>query len=214
LLKFDKNERQNNRIAILAKSGAGKSYFVGQLLDMLKSKKFGDPERDICIISGVEEDESLDRPRGPKGAKTPPERVDLYSAEFAELTPDDFQDCVVCLDDIENLTNKVANKQVLNLRNAMLERGRHNNIDVISISHNALGGNLTRFVHSESTACVVFPRYSQVHQLSTYLKKYIGLNNDAIQKIVEIGENKSRWVYISNLAPTYVIYQRGIYLVK
>jgi len=69
-------------------------------------------------------------------------------------------------------------------------------------------------LHSESTACVIFPRYSQAHQLSTYLSKYIGLSKQAIEKIMDIGEHKSRWVYISNLAPTYIIYEHGIYLVK
>jgi len=214
LLKFKEGEHQNNRIAILAKSGAGKSHFVGRLLDTMKSKALGDPDREIVIISGVDQDAPLDRPRGKKGEKQPPERIDLNDPSLSELDSSDFENCIVVFDDIENLTNKTINKQVLNLRNSLLEKGRHKNIDVISISHNALGGNVTRFVHSESTACVVFPRYSQVHQLSTYLSKYIGLSKQAIEKIMDIGEHKSRWVYISNLAPTYIIYEHGIYLVK
>ncbi len=107
----------------------------------------------------------------------------------------DFEDCVVVFDDIENLTNKNVNKQVLNLRNSMLEKGRHKNIDIISISHSALGGGITKFVHSEATGFVVFPRYSQVHQLTTYLTKYAGLSKQAIEKINEIGENKSKYPF-------------------
>ncbi len=171
LSKFREGEHQNNRIAILAKSGAGKSHFVGRLLDTMKSKDLGDPDREIVIISGVEEDEPLDRPRGRRGEKTPPERIDMNDPSFAEMDSRDFENCIVVFDDVENLTNKTINKQVLNLRNSLLEKGRHKNIDIISISHNALGGNLTRMLHSESTACVIFPRYSQVHQLSTYLNK-------------------------------------------
>jgi len=214
LLKSKEGETQNHRIAILAKSGAGKSHFVGRLLDAMKSKALGDPERCICIISGVEEDEPLDKPRGKKGQKEPPERIDMYDPTFPEMDSNDFEDCIVVFDDIENLTNKAINKQVLNLRNSLLEKGRHNNIDVISISHNCLGGNLTRFIHAESTGCVIFPRYSQVHQLTTYLSKYIGLSKQAIQKIMDIGETKSRWVYVSNLAPTYVVFEHGVFLVK
>ena len=93
-------------------------------------------------------------------------------------------------------------------------KNNNNNTDIISISHNALGGNLTRFVHSEATGFTVFPAYSQVHQLSTYLKKYAGLSKQAIEKIFEIGETKSRWLYVSNLAPMFVVYEKGIYLVK
>jgi len=214
LLKFKEGEKQNHRIAIFGKSGSGKSHLVGRMLDMLKSKKHGNQDRDIVIISGVEEDAALDKPRGKKGSKAEPERIDIYSPEFSEMTPDDFEDSVVVFDDIENLTNKNANKTVLALRNSMLERGRHKNIDIISISHNAIGGNLTRFVHSEATGFVIFPRYSQVHQLSTYLSKYAGLSKQAIEKIINIGENQSRWIFVSNLAPMYVIYEHGCYLVK
>jgi len=60
LFKFDKNERQNARVAVFGRSGSGKSHIIGRMLDMMKSKKHGIPERDICIISGVDEDEPLD----------------------------------------------------------------------------------------------------------------------------------------------------------
>lgn len=214
VLKSKDGEQQNSRIAIFGKSGSGKSHFVGRLLDMMKSKHHGNQDREICIISGVDEDEALDKPRGKKGEKTPPERIDMYDPQFVDMEPEDFRECIVVFDDVENLTNKSINKIVLNLRNAMLEKGRHHNIDILSISHNAIGGNLTRFVHSEATGFVVFPRYSQVHQLSTYLAKYAGLSKQAIQKILDIGENKSRWIYVSNLAPMFVIYEHGIYLTK
>jgi len=112
------------------------------------------------------------------------------------------------------LSNKAVSRTVLNLRNALLERGRHNRTDVITISHNALGGSLTKFVHSEATAFVVFPAFAQVHQLNTYLKKYAGLSKQTIEKIINLGETKSRWIYVNNLAPCYVIYQKGIFLVR
>ncbi len=180
----------------------------------MTSKKHGKQDREIVIISGVDEDEALDKERGSKGKKKVPERIDMYNPEFAEMTPEDFADCIVVMDDIENLTNKAVSRAVLNLRNSMLEKSRHYNTDIISISHNALGGSLTRFVHSEATGFTVFPAYSQVHQLSTYLKKYAGLSKQAIEKIFEIGETKSRWLYVSNLAPMFVVYEKGIFLVK
>jgi len=214
LFKFREGEKQNNRINVSGKSGSGKSHLVGRILDTLTSKKHGNPEREIVIISGVDEDDALDTERGPKGNKKLPERIDMYDPGFLELTPEDFEDCIVVFDDIENLTNKAVNKAVLNLRNSMLEKSRHFNTDILSISHNSLGGNLTRFVHSEATGFVIFPAYSQVHQLTTYLKKYAGLSKDAIEKIFNIGENKSRWIYVNNLAPMFVVYEHGVYLTK
>ena len=214
IFKFKENEKQNNRVSVFGKSGSGKSFIVGKILDTLTSKKHGKQDRDIVIVSGVDEDEALDKERGPKGKKQLPERIDMYSPEFAEMSPEDFEDCILVFDDIENLTNKAVNRTALALRNSLLEKGRHKNIDVITISHQAMGGNLTKFVHSESTGNFVFPAFSQTHQLNSYLTKYCGLSKTAIEKIVNLGETKSRWIYISNLAPMFVVYEKGIYLVK
>ncbi len=115
LFKFREGEKQNNRISIQGKSGSGKSHFVGRILDTMSSKKHGDPDKDIVIISGVDEDEALDKERGPRGSKKLPERIDIYDPELAEMTERDFENCIVCFDDIENLTNKAVSKVVLNL---------------------------------------------------------------------------------------------------
>ncbi len=143
-----------------------------KILDTMMSKRLGTPEKDVVIISGVDTDEALDKERGSKGNKKLPERIDMYDPSFAEMTEKDFENCVVIMDDIEHLSNKAISKLVLNLRNSLLEKGRHTNTDIISISHNALAGSITKFVHSESTSVVVFPAYSQHHQLTTFLKIY------------------------------------------
>ena len=214
LLKSKEGETQNHRIAIFGRSGSGKSHIIGQMLDMMKSKKHGNPERDIVILSGVDEDEPLDRVRGKKGEKSPPERIDLNDPSFMELRPDDFEDCIVIFDDVEHLSDKAINKAVLNLRNSMLEKSRHFNTDIFTISHNALGGSVTKFVNSEASGFFVFPAFSQHHQLTSYLHKYAGLSKEAIQKLINIGETKSRWIFVSNMAPCYVVYSKGCYLVK
>jgi len=213
LLKYRKGEIQNHRLAVLGKSGSGKSYFIGQLLDILKSKKHGDQNRRIIILSGVTEDEALDRPRGLKDEEEGPIRIDLNDPELGALKIEDFEDSITIFDDTEFIANKTVNKFVNNLRNEMLEKARHHKIDIISVSHNALGGSLTRLVHSESTGAIFFPNHTQFHQLNSYLSKYIGLSKESIQKIIALGK-RSRWIYVSNLAPCYVVYQRGIYLVK
>ncbi len=88
-----------------------KSFTVGKILDTLTSKKHGKPERDIVIISGVEEDEALDKERGPKGDKRLPERIDIYDPEFNEMTDKDFEDCIVVMDDIVLLAKSPADMQ-------------------------------------------------------------------------------------------------------
>jgi len=201
-------EIQNHRIGIFGKSGSGKSTFVGELLDIMKHHKLGNPDKDIIVFSGVEQDEPIDRERNDE----PPERVDIYDPEiYSDIN--DYCNSICVFDDVENLSDKNIDKAMQRLRNGMLERGRHKGIDIISISHDALSGNVTKKVHSESTGVVIFPAYSQVHQLQEYLTRYIGLAKKDISKITSLGD-KSRWVYVSNTAPTYVIYKHGIYLVN
>jgi len=214
LFKFNKNEKQINRISVYGRSGVGKSSLVGKILDSMKSKRFGEPERDICIISGIKEDEALDKPRGPKNNKQLPERVDLFDPGFAEMTPEDFEKCIVIYDDVEAMTNKAVSRAVLNLRNTMFETSRHFGTDIISISHNCIAGNLTRYANSESTGFFLFPGFSQHHHIQTYLKKYGGFSKEAIAKVVNIGETRSRWTYCSNMSPTYVVHEKGVYLVR
>lgn len=213
LLGKVKDEVQNHRIAVIGKSGSGKSYFVGQMLDVMKSKKLGDKEREIVIYSGVLEDPPLDKPRGKKGQKEPPMRINLDSSSELSLDINDLENCIVVFDDIEKLASKEANQRVLELRDILLEKGRHHNIDIISISHNPFGGKTTRMVHTESSGIVLFPSKSTHKHIADYLSKYIGFSRDNIQKIKDLGEH-SRWVYISNTAPTYVVHEHGVLLMK
>ena len=213
MLKYKEGEVQNHRIAVLGKSGSGKSHFIGQLLDSMTSKKFGNPERKIVIISGVEQDDALDKERGPKDQKSLPIRLNLDNERLGEVTIDDLDGSIVIFDDTENISDKVVNTTLHRLRNSICERGRHHNIDLLSVSHNALGGHMTRLVHSESTGCVVFPQYTQFHTLNAYLTKYIGLSKENISKVVQLGK-VSRYVYISNLSPCYIVYMKGVFLIN
>jgi hypothetical protein len=51
------------------------------------------------------------------------------------------------------------------------------------------------------------------HQMKSYLTKYFGLSKGNIDKGIELG-NISRGVYISNTAPCFCIYDKGIILLK
>jgi len=187
-------DNQNHRIAVLGKSGSGKSHFTGHLVDRMN------PDKRFIVLSAVDEDAAYD-PLGPI-------RLDIYDPDTYELPIEEFNNSIVVFDDVENLADKAVNKAILRLRNMLLEKGRHHKIDVVSISHDALAGKDTKLVHAESTAAVMFPKYAQAHTMGTYLKKYIGLSADNVQKIKELG-NHSRWIFVSNTAPTYVLHAHG-----
>ncbi len=211
---FNKIEEQNHRLFVTGKSGSGKSYTIGKVLDQLISTKPKLSEQDIAddtfigvvIFSSVSTDPPLDRIR--RGL--PPLRIDLSSPELFALTPADFKDCIVVFDDIEKYHNKKVVQFMLTFRANIFETGRHYNIDVISVSHLALSGVINNTVKSEATGVFLFPMYNQKHQSEEFLKKYVGLKEEEIQKIITLN---SRWVYVSMNAPTYVVYEKGIYLV-
>ena len=195
-------EKQNFRIGIFAKSGAGKSTVAGKVLDVMM--KYNDNEKRIAILSPIDEDAPLDVERGKD--KELPIRIDINDPEVLSLTAADFENCVVVFDDIESSENYPI---IAKLRNSILETGRHYKTDIVVISHNILGGKNTKVVHSESTANFIFPRYSQFHHINTFLKEYSGMKKSDIDRVLKL---ESRWVYVSNTAPAYIIYEHGVYL--
>ena len=211
---FAKVEEQNHRLMITGASGSGKSTVIGRILDQLVKNKPRPTEEDIrqgelpgqiIIFSAIDKDPPLDKPR--RGIE--PLRMDLTNSDILELDWEDFKQSIVIFDDIEFYHNKKVNKKLLDLRSAMFERSRHAETDLISVSHLALSGAVNRTVKSEMTGLFVFPQHTQSHQIKQMLKIYLGLNEDQIQRIISL---PSRYVFISNHSPHYVVYRYGVYL--
>lgn len=211
---FVKIKEQNHRIMVTGASGSGKSTAIGRVLDQLVKNKPRPTESDIqqgelpgqiVIFSAIHSDPPLDKPR--RGLD--PIRIDLNNPELMNLTWEDFKQSIVIFDDIEFYSDKKVNKKLLDLRSSMFERSRHAETDLISVSHLALSGAVNRTVKSEMTGLFVFPQHSQAHQIRQMLKIYLGLNEEQIQKIIAL---PSRYVYISNHSPHYVVYRYGVYL--
>ena len=192
---FSEQKRQNHRLLVSGRSGSGKSFLIGMILDQMKHLY---PKHDIIIISFVEEDESLDRERNGRA----PLRLNLQDSELFNITPAFFQDSITVWDDVERGTDKNVVKFLMNLRAMCFETARHYNNHIISVSHDLLGGSMNKTVRAESTGCVLFPAFNQRHQSETFLRKYVGLSKNQILEIMSL---PSRWVFISLLAPTYYI---------
>lgn len=212
---FDKIKSQNHRLFVTGKSGSGKSWTIGKVLNQLIHTKPALTEEDIqndrfigvVIFSSVSEDEALDVSR--RGLM--PLRIDLSADSLFSLQPSDLRDCIVVFDDIEKHHDKKAKQFMVNFRANLFETGRHYNIDVISVSHLALSGSLNNTAKSEATGAFLFPQYNQPHQTEEFLKKYVGLKPDQIDRIMNL---ESRWVYININSPEYVVYDHGIYLLR
>ena len=194
--------RQIHRILVSGRSGSGKSWIIGMLLDQM-AHSF--PGHDIVIISFVAEDPSLDRPRNGKK----PLRLNLKDPDMFNIEPSFFEKSIVIYDDIEKGTDKATVKYLLNLRAMMMETSRHYNTHIITVSHDLLGGNTNKTVKSEATSAFLFVQYNQPHQTREYLRKYVGLSNEQINEIMQL---PSRWCYINLLAPTFYITDRRVKL--
>lgn len=192
---------QIHRIIVSGRSGSGKSWTVGMMLDQM-TKTF--PKHQIIIISFVDSDEALDRPRN----GDVPIRLDLKRDDLVYYTePEDFANSIVVFDDVEKGVDKKMVKHLMALRAMMFEVSRHYNTHIISISHDLLGGTLNKTVKAEATGCFLFPQHNQPHQTAEYLRRYVGLNK---AQIADVMDTPSRWVYLSLIAPSYYITDRKV----
>ena len=204
-------KEQNHRLIVSGKSGSGKSYTIGKMLDQYASLT----RKSIIILSWVNQDEPLDqlRPVYNKLSKTVtnqmPRRINLLADSLFDLTPEYFADTIVVFDDVEKGVEKERIKFINSLRSMLYELGRHHDIDLISVSHDILGGNANKTIKNESTGIFLYPQHNSHHQMISYLTRNVGLTKDQIEEIKKIN---SRWVYIHLNAPMYWVSDKKIKL--
>jgi hypothetical protein len=180
---------------------SGKSYFTREFLKQNKPK-----DAQIILISPFSDDPSL------KGLTL----VKFELNEVEEMlerpfTVFDFpEDAIIVFDDIEGFP-KAENKRINEIRDACLTVGRHHGkrgLSVISIVHNPLGGNSTKVPLRESSHFVLFPK-SNSRDVKVLLKTYGGYSDDKIREVLNA---KSRWVFISKTMPSYWVAERQVRL--
>lgn len=180
-------------IYITGLSSSGKSHFCAEFLKKNPPKKNGS----IFLFSPVVGDKSLEKVKNLI-------HVSLEECE-AELKRDfmieDIPENSVCVfDDVESF-HKDVKKQYLDLRDALLERGRHRNISMITISHNAMNGNTTKTSIREAIYWVMFPKYN-ARDCRAILKTYGGLETRDINRVLDMN---SRWVFYRKSVPKYAV---------
>lgn len=187
------------KLYISAPSGSGKSYYAGSWINEY-NKMFKDSE--VYVFSPIPSDKALD--------DNNIVRVDL-DEHFIEnpIEVEELVDSLVVFDDIENVKNKIMLKTLNNLRDDILQIGRHYRVRQIFISHLISNYADTRRLLNESTSVTVFPRSgSGTYQIKQFLKNQCGLSRTEISKFLN---QKSRWVSIYRTFPAYVISEKSIY---
>ena len=130
----------------------------------------------LFFFSPVEEDASLEG--------LPLVRADMEAVQdLADLTLDDLKDSFVIFDDCETIANKTLLKVLNNLRDIILERGRHTDTKLVITSHLISNYKDTRRVLNEATAIVLYPKSAGKTNIRRYLTNYMGFSKDQIEKI-------------------------------
>lgn len=186
---------------IAGASGSGKSHIAKGVAERYM-KQF--PDRDVYLVSKLEEDDTLDSMKGRKCIRL---KVDKLAAEpIKDL--DLLKDSLIIFDDYDTILGKEG-KAVQQLIDDIAIMGRHNNITMLCLTHYLTNYSKTRLLLTEATHIVVYPLSTGAHSLNYLLKTYLGLEKDEISAIRRGG---SRWVMLYKNYPNYCVTETEAFL--
>lgn len=197
LPRFNKTER----CYIAGQTECGKTYWCKKYLEQLRKVY---PEKKIFVFSDVAHDPELDCIKNLVRFELDEELIDKKP-----IKPEVFKNSICVFDDIDSIQNKQLYKIIQNLRDSLLRRGRHEDISTLITSHLLTNYKDTRIILNECNSITIFCRSGSTYGIKYLLKKYIGLDKNGIQKVLNL---PSRWITIYKNHPQYVLYEKGIYI--
>jgi hypothetical protein len=177
---------------VAGQSGSGKSYFARGIAENYK-KLF--PDREIYLISKLQEDETLDKMKVGK-----PKRLSLQSLVDDPVDLEEFKDCLVIFDDWDTL-DKPYFPIVHKLIEDLSIMGRHSNTSLLILSHYLTNYSKTRLILGEAQFLVLYPLSTSQKALKYVCEHYGGMDKEDIVKL----KRRGRWVLIHKNYPSYVI---------
>lgn len=194
------NTKTRDTHFVAGKSGSGKSTWISKYLAEYKKMY---PDNNIFLISRLDEDDVLD--------KYNPIRIELnHEIVDDPIDPvEELQNSLCIFDDTDTIGDKKIKAAINNLKDDLLQIGRHQNTFLCIVSHLINNYKETRTVLNESMYITFFPQAGSPHGIKYMLKNNMGLDKKQIERIMSL---PSRWVTIRNMCPLAVIYEKGIYL--
>ncbi len=191
------------RVLLCAPTEAGKSTLVGNMVSTMLRE---DPKKNIYVFSRLKEDKALD--------DLPHLKRVIVDDNFCddEYDLEDYENSICIFDDYETFRNKKVVKAIGELKDMMLETGRHNFIHTFYTSHFALNGPKTRQALLECNYVFFFPVGGTRGTLLNVLKSKYGFDKMKLNKISEIME-ECDWICIRTRAPCFIFYPNGSYLI-
>ena len=187
---------------IVGASGSGKSYWT---TEFVKEFKKTNKNKKIYLISPITDDTNIN---SLKAIRLNPEG-DTFIQEPPEC--EDFKDSLLICDDIEAYSNKKTIVRIMNLINSILTTGRHHNVSLLFIVHNATQGNMTKLLLLESQGIVMFPQNMTGRSAKYLLDQYLGLDKEQIKKIKQM---KSRAITVMKTYPMIIVSENEIFNLK
>jgi hypothetical protein len=178
--------RERTTMFITAESGGGKSHFVREW-----AKKYHEsfPKNPIYLISYLEHDETLD-------AYKEIIRINAFNPKFLEECMEldlqlEFSDSCVIYDDVDSITNKNTKQKIYGLLNKMLRLGRHYNISVCYLGHEAYASHELKAILNESMSITFFLKFLNYKKLKYLLEVYFGLSREQIERVRNIKDSRA-----------------------
>jgi len=200
----DTDQNTRNIWYVAGASGCGKSYSAKTIANNY-IKMY--PDRDIYVISKLDQDETLDNILKPV--------IRLPYSDFLDNPPDinTFYNCMVIFDDFDTIGPKKLLDAVLSFIDDISIMGRKHkdgqgNISMVVISHYLTNYKKTRLILNECDYMTLFPQATSAHALNYVLKNYVGMEKDDVKKLKKLG----RWVMIHKFYPQFVLSQQKAYL--
>lgn len=194
------NFNKTERCYIAGPTECGKSYVCKKYMEQLTKVH---PDMPIYLFSDVEEDPEIDSINNLK-------RIPLTEDMIENPPPTTkFKDSICIFDDIDSIQNRKLYKVIQGLRDSLLRRGRHDNISTLITSHLMSNYKDTRIILNECNSITFFPRSGASDAIKYTLQKYAGMGKKAVSKTINL---PSRWVMVYKSYPSYVMYEKGVYI--
>ena len=185
-------------------SGSGKSYYVAQLVNNIKTlDRFKDA--DIFLITGQTKPDPAYEDHIDKYMK-----INLDSEDFFTLTYADFENSIVIFDDVNSLGNRALEGFIFNLQKSLAENGRKNNIALININHASRDFTRTKYIIHESNYFTLFCA-SNFNDSKKFMKSYLDYDENEIKQVKRLSRH-TRSVTIHKSNPQYILSDREIRL--
>lgn len=188
-----------NRTYVGGASLCGKSYLASKIAEDY-NELF--PDNRVVMFSAVEDDENFDKVKNFY-------RIDCDDIVDEPIELEDLRDTLCIFDDINAFADKDVIKEVNTLRDKIMSTGRHHNIDVVSTAQVTLDGKKSQQCILNNFCYVGFPKSGGRYHLKEYCKKYMALEKDQIDKVLNL---PTRWVMLNRVPPQFCMHQKGVFL--